>query len=165
MAEFNERDGKNFDSRTSKPKNDAPFKNDWKGNFAPSECTPVPDNEAPRGKKAKRIVATITSVAALTLLGTSILGSGPTDIDVDITSLWANETQIGYHVVVPMNENLTMVVYNEFLRHEVRLNGGDNEGIVDGLKSGRTYTVEVQSSGAVSNGTVFKRKIRTKDAD
>ena len=132
---------KNFDPTSGKTRNDAALKNDFAGNREVKEFHIDPDNDAPKGRVGKGVMAVMAgSLAALLLLGGA--GNSGAESNAKIASTWVSESEIGYHIVVPAGEDgLTVSIYNNYLHYERALSAGDNEGIAEGLAAGGTYTV------------------------
>lgn len=162
MKEYN-KESKNYDPARGRLKNDPSLKNDFAGNKTASEFHADPDNYANKSKFGRAILALFAATLVATLLfGGTALSTGEQDpVKIDIVSTWVSASEVGYHIVVPQNEDgLILAVYNNNTRLETRLYGGDNEGVLSGLNADRTYNFEVTRQDSAS--PLAQKKIRTK---
>lgn len=120
------------------------------------------NNEIPK-KKTKKKASVIVIVLALVVLTLTTVPEAVAESNVkaEINCLTVTDTTISYNVAVEEGENLTVIVYNEFMRREENLSVGGNEGTFTGLKPGMSYTVAVVGDFGMGERSIVKKRVKT----
>ncbi|MGN0771988.1 MAG: hypothetical protein ACI4MI_05335 [Christensenellales bacterium] len=130
-----------------------------------NEINPVPSNDKYVGKEkqvATVATSTLLAIAAL-LLGSGVAMTSDAAVDAYITALDSTETQITWSVETDAQaQGLIVEAYNDFTHRSVAIDGGQNSGSFDNLKSGMEYTVAVYIQDGNNKQLLTKQKIKTK---
>ena len=138
-------------------------------NKTANELTEPPDNSEPKqGKKkskveefSRKILATFL-VTTTAVVGVNVQANA---VKVEFVEVGANQTEIYYQIdVEPTDNELVLIVQNEFTNREIPLSVGVNSGEVVDLVADMTYILIVRNKTGIDR-TVETQTVRTKKED
>lgn len=138
--------------------------------FMPGVSNVIPDsqysydefNEKKKPEKAAAVISGLFSFAAILAIITTLLLPSMT-VKADFISVSSTDTTIAYEIVVDdLNENsdVTVVVYNDFVRFVAAVDSSAANGEFTGLKPNYRYTIAIMDG----NKTIKKQTVYTKNS-
>lgn len=143
-------------------------------NYQNSNLTKEEFNEVPSNFKAKefqsesetikKFQTLMLGVSAVAVVGVGSIISTPTT--ANIINLEATNTTINYEVDVCDNdEDLVLILANDFTNRVIELEDGLNKGVISNLKENMYYTFSIISNDSLTKKELVKQDIRTLKAE
>lgn len=138
-------------------------------NKTPNEMTEPPDNSDPKqGKKkskgekfSRKILATFL-VTTTAVVGVNAQANA---VQVEFVELGANQTEIYYQIEVePTDDELVLIVQNNFTNREIPLSTGVNRGEIVDLVANMAYTLIVRNKTGIDR-VIETKTVRTQKED
>ena len=127
-----------------------------------SESKPLDKVIQPKSTPTSTVVKTLTSFAAVAAV-VAVVATNNNGIEVDFAKVDATDTTIQYDINLDGysgQENLEVVVYNDFTNRTQAVNAANISGVVEGLKPAMEYTIAVKQGYR----TLGKTTLKTDDA-
>ena len=139
------------------------------GNPTPRETGGTEEYPAPKKRKKKgggssgltRLASVFVVATVAVVAGTAMLSES--DAAAEIVRVDATDTAVSYEVVVSTEgeEELSVILYNDFTRRSFPLASGVNSNVFEDLRADVEYTVAVVGNFGFGEKTLAERKIRT----
>ena len=119
-------------------------------------------NSKPKPERTTNVVSRLLSVAAILAIVTALMIPSVT-VKAEFVSVSCTDTTIAYEIFVEdlsEDSNVSVVIYNDFIRFEESVDGQSFKGEFDGLKPNFRYVIAITDG----NKTVAKQTVYTKNA-